>query len=310
MRRRAIVRLTTRFILDYVNLLSRLFGHDIVKGLVYLAICDANIGYIDSQADVSEYYGGLQRTAPNEMRRPIRPHKLAMSLGIPRETVRRKVNALMEKGWLVETEQGVFAPTEVLTSDMVNQTILENAALLADLFARLAKAGVPGVVPPPADTSQLPHRAMARVSAGYCLRCLDEIRQLFAGDLLTGLVYCAVVDANTRYLDELPVRAYMDLEDHVPDEARRPISALALAARTGLPRETVRRHLRKLEALGALRCVPGGVIAHQAHLRGPDVVAATMRNAANLRLLVQELNAIGFPRRAGAAPQQRAVGAN
>lgn len=307
MRRRAIVRLTTRFILDYVGILSQMFDHDIVKGLVYLAICDANIGYIDGQADISEYYGRLERTAPDELRRPIRPHKLALSLGVPRETVRRKVSALIQEGWVVETDQGVHVPNSVLTTDAVKASLLENSRLLVELYTRLVKAGVPGASLPSANFDDLPHRAMARVAAGYCLRSLDEIRQLFDGDLLTGFVYCSVVNANTSYLDDLAVRAYMDLEDHVPDEARRPISALALAARTGLPRETVRRHIRKLEALGALRTVAGGLIAHQQHLRTETVVASTKRNAANLRLLMQELQAVGFPHPLRAAPAQRAV---
>lgn len=178
--------------------------------------------------------------------------------GIPRETVRRKVTALIKAGWVVETDQGVYVPTEVLTSDQVKATLIQNSRLLVELYARLAKAAVPGAVAPPATIDDLPHRAMARVAAGYCLRSLEEMRGLFEGDLLTGFVYLSVVDANTSYLDDLPVRAYMNLEDHVPDEARRPVSALALAARTGLPRETVRRHVRKLEALGVVRSVHGG----------------------------------------------------
>ncbi len=307
MRRRAIIRLTTQFILDYVGMLSRLFDQDIVKGLVFLAIGDANIGYIDAQPELAAAYGGLDAPPPDEMRRPIRPHKLALSLGVPRETVRRKVGALIEEGWLVECDQGVYIPVKLVTSEKAGMVAIAITQLLTVLYNRLARLGVEGAAPAPADISGLPHRAMARVTTGYCLRSLDEIRQLFSGDLLTGYIYCSVLAANTNYLDELPIRAYVDLDDHVPDELRRPISALALAARTGLPRETVRRHVRKLEHLSALKTVPGGLIGPQAYLRNPKIVGATVRNAVNLRLLLQELQAVGFPRPIQAEGGQRAV---
>ena len=297
MLRRVIVRLTNTYILRHIGLLSQLFDQDVVKGLVFLAICDANVGYIDHVAETSHRYAGLDALTPDDLRRPIRPHKLALSLGLPRETARRKVNALIAEGWLTETEQGVIASGQAVNSDGMRRALAVNSALVVDLYANLARAGFDCPAPPAAGLGEppLPHRAIARITAGYCLRSMDELRGLFGGDLLTGLIFSAIVDANSAYLDKQDQVVHADLDDHVPDDLRRPTSALAVALRLNLPRETVRRHIRRLEAMGACATVRGGVIVPQATLMGPQIVDATVRNAANLRKLLNELQAAGFP---------------
>jgi len=310
MRRRAIVRLSNRYILRYVSVLAQLFDQDVVKGLVFLAICDANIGYVDQFIETSRRYADLETPAPDAIRRPIRPHKLALSLGLPRETVRRKVSALLAEGWLSESDLGAFANAQALDSDAMRWAMMVNTALVIDLFTGLAHVGVDCQPPPPAASAgpPLPHRAIARISAAYCLRSLDELRGLFDGELLTSLVFCSIVDANSAYLDEMPGPPHADLDDHVPDAVRRPISALALAARLDLPRETVRRHVRKLEAQDCCDTVKGGLIVPQRALRRETVVSATVRNASNLRLLLGMLGKIGFPAEQAQPPLLRQAG--
>jgi predicted transcriptional regulator len=172
-----------------------------------------------------------------------------------------------------------------------------NTGLVIDLFANLARAGVDCPSPPDSGLAgpPLPHRAISRITAGYCLRSLDELRGLFGGDLLTGLIFSAIIDANVAYLDKQSEMIHTDLDDQVPDELRHPTSALAVASRLNLPRETVRRHVRQLESVGACAAVKGGLIVPQATLTWPQIVEATVRNAANLRRLLGELHAAGFP---------------
>ncbi len=296
MRGCAIVRLANSYGLGHAGILSRLFQQDLIQGLVFLAVCDANVGHVDRSPETAQRLAVLDPLALDEFRRPIRPHTLALSLGLPRETVRRKVRKLLVSGWLTETDQGVIAPGQVVESEALREAMAANTALLVDLYAGLARAGVDcPALPASSDGSEPPHRAIARITAGYFLRAIDGLRGLFAGDLITGLIFAAIHDANTAYLDQEPGTARAALDDHLPDSARRPISALALASRLVLPRETVRRHVRKLESLGACQTVRGGLITPQAILRWPPLIEAVERNAASLQRLLIELRAAGFP---------------
>lgn len=291
MRLRAIVRSSSHYILDYVRVLARHFGHDVITGLVFVATADANVGYLDQPLATARRYDVLDAPPPDAMRRPIRPHKLALSLGLPRETARRKVAALVSQGWLVETDQGVIAPTAALDSPGFRQALIENSNLVFDLLRELRRFGLDAApLPPEGPEAIIPHRAIARITAGYCLRSFDELRAIFDGDLTMGLISAAVTDANVGHLNSLPGPPYAELDDHVPDSERRPISALALAGELNLPRETVRRYVRKLEAVEAVRTVRGGLITPQSTLRRPEVLAATARNGANLRQLLTELH--------------------
>jgi hypothetical protein len=79
----------------------------------------------------------------------------------------------------------------------------------------------------------------------------------------------------------------------VPDEFRRPVRASELAARLGLPHETVRRNLA--EEIDAGRClrVSGGFIVPAEVLTRAHVVAATGANFRNLGRMFGELAETG-----------------
>jgi hypothetical protein len=138
-------------------------------------------------------------------------------------------------------------------------------------------------------------RAAVRLSDQYFLRTVRLISDLADGELLTAIVFRAVVAGNTGYLDRDPNTAsqYADMESTPPDEIRRPISILALAGSLGLPYETTRRHVRKLVASGQCRMERKGVIAPATALAGPRQEAAMLSNLANLRLLFRGLKEAG-----------------
>jgi predicted transcriptional regulator len=293
-----MVRLSNQYLLDYAGILSNLFQGDFVKGLVFLAITHANVGHIEHDAALSRLYGDLTDIRPDALRRPIRPYPLAQSLGLPRERVRRKVVALVADGFLEAAPLGMIAPARVFARDDMRSSILANSALVVRLYKGLARAGVDNAPPPidgDLDIADLPNMAISRVTARFWLRAMDEICKLFPGDLLTGLTYVGVINANTSYLNALDDLPYADIDDHVPDSARRPITAIALAAELGLPRESVRRHVRALENLGVCQVVKKGLIVPEAVLRQPNMVGPTLRTQTNIRLLLSQLQTIGFP---------------
>jgi DNA-binding transcriptional ArsR family regulator len=94
-------------------------------------------------------------------------------------------------------------------------------------------------------------RAQAAVSVEIFLRLLRHARDCFPDDdLETVLIYATVaVSSVSSQLRDLPLLAELGSEP-MPRAFKRPTSARAVAASTGLPRETVRRKLRALVESG------------------------------------------------------------
>ena len=154
-----------------------------------------------------------------------------------------------------------------------------------------APAGPPSRPTPGAEAV----RAAVRLSDEYLLRTVRLISDLADGELLTAIVFRAVVAGNIGYLDANPAEAaaYSGLDSPPPDHLRRPVSVLSLAGSLGLPYETTRRHVGKLLAAGRCQAVKGGVIAPAAVLSGPREEAAMLANLGNLRRLFRGLKKAG-----------------
>lgn len=94
---RHISRLSADYLLRAIAELAGVFDGDILLGVIFLALSRSSIEYQgpglrnpNAQAD------GL---VPDTARRPISTLALANSMGMPRETVRRHVNRLVELGY-------------------------------------------------------------------------------------------------------------------------------------------------------------------------------------------------------------------
>jgi hypothetical protein len=294
---RLVVRASSAYLLGFAGILRDLFDQDFTRGLIYIAFAHANTGYLDHVEGGG--FDGLNDAPKLDQARAIRPHKIAMSLGIARETVRRKTAELIAGGFLRETGDGMVAITEFVASDLARATILANSALVLGFCQRLAGFGVcaPPLLEDGPGGRRLPHRTIVRLSMGYFLRSMDDLRGLFDGDLVTGLIFHAIIDANSADWVAAGGAGRDWPGEQVFENAKRPVSALRLASRLCLPRETVRRHVRKLETLGICQPVRGGVIIPQSTLRQDRFVGVKMRNAANVRLFLRQLRDAGvFPR--------------
>jgi hypothetical protein len=138
-------------------------------------------------------------------------------------------------------------------------------------------------------------RIASRLSGEYIMRSLRLLTEWSGGDVLTVLVTMAVAQANTAHLDEGggPGAAFADTGTPPPDELRRPVSVLTVAAALGLPYETTRRHVQKMVNTGQCVRVKGGVIFSVRNLEGPAHEAMLRSNLANLRRLCRALRAAG-----------------
>jgi DNA-binding Lrp family transcriptional regulator len=100
------------------------------------------------------------------------------------------------------------------------------------------------------------------------------------------LLVLAVNQANIAPLTRDPAarQAYGDLGHAAPDAARRPASINAIANSLGIPFETTRRRLNRLEAQGVCAIIPGaGVVIPEAFLTSQAYLACVL--AAHDRLV-------------------------
>ena len=73
-------------------------------------------------------------------------------------------------------------------------------------------------------------RAAVRLSDDYFLRSVRLISDLFEGELLTAIVFRAIVAANIGHLEANPAEgaAYAGIDTPPPDDLRRPVSILSV----------------------------------------------------------------------------------
>jgi hypothetical protein len=125
---------------------------------------------------------------------------------------------------------------------------------------------------------------ISRLSLGFTL---DQVAAGLAGlSPLDALLVLAVNQANIAPLTRDPAarQAYGDLDHAAPDASRRPTSVNAIANSLGIPFETTRRRLKRLEAEGVCTILPGaGVVIPEAFLTSPAYLQSVM--AAHDRLV-------------------------
>lgn len=141
-RDRLAMRASTTYILRSVDLMSRVVGGDILNGVIFTAIIDANVRHLRPSDFVAQTYSDFSNAVPDEFRRPISVHALALELAVPYETTRRHVNRLINDGFAARADAGVIVPAEVLGRDAIASVLRKNFDNLRRLFADLRDGGV------------------------------------------------------------------------------------------------------------------------------------------------------------------------
>ncbi|RYF94256.1 MAG: hypothetical protein EON95_05950 [Caulobacteraceae bacterium] len=141
----------------------------------------------------------------------------------------------------------------------------------------------------PPDDMRLTGRALGE----FILRWAELAAPNFGGDLVTAVIYTAVIQANVREIwnDSELNRQYS--ADAPPDALRRPISVSSIAASLNLPRETVRRHVTKMLETGAMVKKDGGVMVPRAVVDSPQGLESMRLQYANVRRFVLALRRAG-----------------
>jgi DNA-binding transcriptional ArsR family regulator len=114
-------------------------------------------------------------------------------------------------------------------------------------------------------------RQLSRLGARFLLRAARIVALTIDRDLITALVALGIVRANLApiFADPELAARYAAADAIPPDSLRRPVSIYAVAKSTGIPYETVRRHVRKLQSDGLCLAVEGGIILPTSTIEGP-----------------------------------------
>lgn len=125
--------LMSHFLLRYLNLLYQEFDGDLILPIVLGEISHHNIlrfySYEGHCLDIQENVEGDTDWLKNL--EPTNAYSLSEATGIPRETVRRKIDKLMKKGWVVKSPRG-----DVTISERVSEHFMKefNKNLLTELL--------------------------------------------------------------------------------------------------------------------------------------------------------------------------------
>jgi Mn-dependent DtxR family transcriptional regulator len=281
-----IGRASLGFILDMIAI-GRGDG-SLVDPLILATVIDANLAVIAKDPELQLRYSALDAPPPDEVRRPVSISAVAGSIRLPYETVRRRIAKLAEQGACKITPRGVVVPTATLNTPAYAEQAIARYERLKRFYFELKGLGALSAMAWPNDPPAIeapPVRAVNRLMSEYFLRVVDSIMRNIA-DPLTGLILMEMARANTEHL----TREERDVEAPVDDEVRRPIRTHTLATRLGLPSETVRRHVARLEKLGFVRKAGAGRLAALEKLgQGPTGANALAENLMNVHRLFTRL---------------------
>ena len=214
----------------------------------------------------------------------ISTHSLAISLARSFETVRRHVIALTDDGLCVRGRSGVVVRPEVLE----RPDIAAMMRLSHDAFVRFAEGVVAlddAPIPRPATTR--PYHPVVGIAAAIdvMLATVDSNRAVHRKWLDLAL-FSTVLYANLQRQQRC-------------GGAVGPVHAVRpgiLAEALHLPETTVRRRLKAMtEPGGSLVKVPNGFLISGAWLARPEAQATSARTYANIRLILAQAAAHGFP---------------
>lgn len=137
------LRVVSRVSLDYlVMLLSAIVhqsGRDLVDVLILLTMGVSNVAHLNTapNREASRQFSGLGEPVPDDLRRPVSRMQVANSLGLHREPARRRINALVSDGLLLQTPEGLVVGADRLQADRILGLARVNLSLVRRMIANL-----------------------------------------------------------------------------------------------------------------------------------------------------------------------------
>ncbi|MBL8773269.1 MAG: hypothetical protein JNK30_17940 [Phenylobacterium sp.] len=268
-RERRVARLSFAFLLD--EMVNGVGGLEPLEALLVLAVNQANIAPLTRDPAARARYGQIEAPAPDAERRPVSINAVAASLGLPFETVRRRIRRLAAAGVCTVSAEGVVVPASFLASPDYVQSVRVGHARLRAFYQDLQAAGLVEELPPSAYGLEdaVPVRAAARLLSDYVLRSCEGLMRE-AGNVVSALILTAILAAALR------------------DTGAR-LSVSQISRRLRLPPETIRRHLVQMseDELCARTSVGAGIPPDM--LERPGFTNLFADNAVNVQRLLNGL---------------------
>ena len=278
--------------LDLVDLTRE--GGEVLDPLIEAAVLEANVSAFVDGLVRSGDLTALEGPVPAEAMRAISVNAVSASLGLPFETVRRRAGALVKAGRLVRDRAGLRVAPEWMTRPKARrQSELRYARLQRlhrDILDHLGPEAL-GLAPgPPSPVRTRPPLLLTdHLANGYMLR-IAGLLTTELGDPFVGFVLLNLVRANIRHLPLEDPRLGPDIL-----AARRPARPSPLSNSLGVSPETLRRHVRRLEAANFLvRADGGGMILDDQAFRGRLAHALIGVAVANIRRILSQMARLGL----------------
>lgn len=137
---RGIMRISAELDMQLFDIFAQLDGVDLVEWCVILSIWDINIGrYYEIRRDNPE-----MTAAPDTARRPVSIRRIAAALGMPLETTRRLVNALLYRKILIRPDsRGVIISSELWSDARHRSAHRRMCIIIGRTMSELARQGFP-----------------------------------------------------------------------------------------------------------------------------------------------------------------------
>lgn len=246
--------LNTKLTLDFIASSKAWIDDDLISALLVAGVVSANASTADPQSEVSKA-PAIPGVLPDEVRRPVNALSLASSLGVPRESARGKLTALVERGVLSRTDDGFYLSAQVAASDPFRSAMTVFLKAIGEYIGGLAALGACGVrsgdrlTPTPWSVAGV----ATRLATAHVLRGIDLARSAAPEiGLTTHYIMLAL-----SHLTGSALRVVSASSDAVGPlsmfhPTMGPVSVADIAKFTHVDDETVRRHVGQLEALGAI----------------------------------------------------------
>jgi DNA-binding Lrp family transcriptional regulator len=283
---------SARYVLDAMHVSA--VGRPLLDRLILIAIVQANVQPVTSSLDLQSQYSTLDAVPPEHLRRQVSISALSEMLGLPFETVRRRVRRLVMNGDCEVVGDRLQVPVHALATDDHRRTLAANYDLVRELYLGLRGLGSLAALQPAQgrQPDSLPAiRAVARHSYDHLLRFIAAVMTQ-GDDVITALLLLTVWRENIEQSYATAARNDLLLDDR----ERKPVPASRLLRRLGLSEATTHRRLRAAALEGKCLISKRGTIVPAAYLARSEFTRAMKLNHASLGRLFEPLARLGVLR--------------
>ncbi|MES3026936.1 MAG: hypothetical protein V4820_03650 [Pseudomonadota bacterium] len=136
-----LARLGSNYLLRVLANLTEAFDGDMVQAVVFMAISQAATDHLGLHREIRDFGG--DGVIPDELRRPVTVLSIANSLQMPRETTRRHVTRLLERGYCVQVQgRRVMIPADTYRRPEMRQVVAKNRRDLLLLISTVRRANL------------------------------------------------------------------------------------------------------------------------------------------------------------------------